>query len=227
MHGNTPGDKPGDRASDMDRLVAAARKAAEGAGPAHDFAHVLRVVSTAETLARAEGADVELCVTAALLHELFNYPKGHPESHLSGERCAEEALAVLRAEGWPSDRADAVAYAIRVHPFSRGIVPETLEAKILQDADRLDSIGAIGIARCFATTSEMQRPFYHPDDPFCAARAPDDKMWGIDHFYRKLLRIPDVLHTATARAIAQERVAFMEAFLAQLGREIAQPIRNA
>jgi len=213
--------------ADAERLVAAAREAADGAGPAHDFAHVMRVVATAEIIARAEGADVELCVTAALLHELFNYPKGHPESHLSGERCADRALAVLEAEGWSIDRANAVAYAIRVHPFSRGIVPETLEAKILQDADRLDSIGAIGIARCFATTSEMQRPFYHPDDPFCAARVPEDKQWGIDHFYRKLLRIPDVLHTGTARAMAQERVSFMDAFLAQLGREIASPSRGA
>lgn len=205
------------------RLVEAARRATEGAGPAHDFAHVLRVVGTAEALAEKERADVELCVTAALLHELFNYPKGHPKSHLSGERCAGEALALLRAEGWRADRAEAVAYAIRVHPFSRGVVPTTLEAKILQDADRLDSIGAIGIARCFATTSEMQRPFYHPDDPFCAARAPDDKLWGIDHFYRKLLRIPDVLHTDAARALARGRVAFMRDFLVQLGREIAPP----
>lgn len=204
-------------------LVDAARRAAEGSGPAHDFAHVTRVVRTAETLARAERADVEICVTAALLHELFNYPKGHPESHLSGERCAEEALVLLHADGWTEDRAEAVAYAIRVHPFSRGIVPTTLEAKILQDADRLDSIGAIGIARCFATTSEMQRPFYDPDDPFCEGRAPDDKQWGIDHFYRKLLRIPDVLHTDAARAIAHERVAFMQAFLSQLGREIPTP----
>lgn len=210
-----------------DGLVAAAREAAKGSGPAHDFDHVMRVVATSEVLARAERADVEVCSTAALLHELFNHPKGHPESHLSGERCAEEALAVLRAEGWPPDRAEAVAYSIRVHPFSRGIVPTTLEAKILQDADRLDSIGAIGIARCFATTSEMQRPFYNADDPFCVGRTPDDKLWGVDHFYRKLLRIPDVLHTDTARVIASERVSFMETFLAQLGREVAPSTRGA
>ncbi|HEY0840218.1 MAG TPA: HD domain-containing protein [Vulgatibacter sp.] len=205
------------------RLVDAARRASEGAGPAHDFDHVMRVVGTADAIARAEGADIELCVTAALLHELFNYPKGHPDSHLSGERCADEALAVLREEEWSDERAEAVAYAIRVHPFSRGIVPTTLEAKVLQDADRLDSIGAVGIARCFATTAEMQRPFYDPADPFCSARAPDDKLWGIDHFYRKLLRIPEVLHTDTAHAIARQRVDFMRAFLAQLGREIARP----
>jgi uncharacterized protein len=91
---------------------------------------------------------------------------------------------------------------------------------VLQDADRLDAIGAIGIARCLATCADMKRPFYAPDDPFCATRAPDDKQWGVDHFYRKLLRIGDGLHTATARALAGERAAFMRAFLEQLAREI-------
>ena len=115
---------------------------------------------------------------------------------------------------------DPIRECIRVHAFSRGLVPETIEGKVLQDADRLDAIGAIGIARCFATCAEMGVPFYQPDDPFCRAREPDDKRWGLDHFYRKLLRIPDGLHTATARAIAGDRIRIMEAFLAQLGREL-------
>ena len=202
------------------RLEEIAREATEGAEPAHDWLHVQRVVANARRIAEAEGADRELVEAAALLHELFNYPKGHPESHLSGEVCAEKALSVLRGEGWDEARAEAVAYAIRVHPFSRGIVPETLEAKVLQDADRLDSIGAIGIARCFASCAEMERPFYSPEDPFCDARAPDDKAFGLDHFYRKLLRIPAHLNTATGRAMAEERVRFIEAFLAQLRREL-------
>lgn len=209
---------------DLERRLAAllphVERACAGADPAHDLLHVRRVTATARRLCTAEGADPTIAVTAALLHELFNHPKGHPASHLSGEVCAERALALLRAEGWDGAKAEAIAYAIRVHPFSRGIVPETLEAKVLQDADRLDSIGAIGIARLFASCAAMGRPFYEPADPFCAARPPDDKQWGVDHFHRKLLRIPDVLHTATARAMAAERMAFMEAYLLQLGREI-------
>lgn len=201
-------------------LRAAAERACEGADPAHDFLHVLRVTENARRIAEGEGADPGIAVPAALLHELFNYPKNHPESHLSGEVCGARALELLVAEGWEREQAEAVAYAIRVHPFSRGLVPETLEAKVLQDADRLDSIGAIGIARCFATCSTMGRPFYDPADPFCASRVPDDKQWGIDHFFRKLLRIEEGLHTATARRLAGERTAFMRAFLAQLGDEI-------
>jgi uncharacterized protein len=193
-------------------------KARCGHEPAHDWLHVQRVASSVRQIVAAEGGVLDVALPAALLHELFNHPKGHPESHLSGERCADEAEAVLRELDWP--RAVEIGYCIRVHSFSRGILPETLEAKILQDADRLDAIGAIGIARCFATCAEMKRPFYFSEDPFCERRDPDDKMWGIDHFYKKLLKIPDGLHTKTARAMAEERAAYMRGFLSQLGREI-------
>jgi uncharacterized protein len=199
------------------RAVAEARATSE---PAHDFLHVLRVTASAERIGEREGARLDVVVPAALLHELFNYPKGHPESPRSGEVCAEHARAVLLAEGCAETLVDAVATCIREHPFSRGITPATIEGKVLQDADRLDAIGAIGIARCMATCAEMKRPFYSREDPFCRARAADDKAWGIDHFYTKLLRIPDALHTETARAIAVERVNAMTGFLAQLAREI-------
>ena len=99
--------------------------------------------------------------------------------------------------------------------------PETLEAKVLQDADRLDAIGAIGVARCFATCADMKRPFYDPDDPRCEHRAPDDKLWGVDHFYKKLLRLEAGMHTATARSLAAERTRFMREFLDRLADEIA------
>jgi uncharacterized protein len=204
----------------LTRLDAVAVSRCAGAEPAHDYLHVKRVASTARAIAEAEGADGFVCVAAALLHELFNHPKGHPESHLSGEVCAEHAAAVLRDQGCPPSRVEAVAYAIRVHPFSRGIVPATLEGKVLQDADRLDSIGAIGIARCFATSAAMKRPLYASVDPFCTAREPDDKAYGLDHFYRKLLRIPEHLHTPTAKRLAAERVPAMRAYLEQLAREI-------
>jgi uncharacterized protein len=200
------------------REAALARLA--GAEPAHDALHVERVMASARRIATAEAADVEVCVIAALLHELFNHPKNHPESSRSGDICAEHAAALLAEHGFEAALTEQVAYCIRVHSFSRGIVPATLEAKVLQDADRLDAIGAIGIARLFATTADMKRPFYAADDPFCRARDPDDKRWGIDHFYRKLLRIADGLHTATARALAAERAVFMRTYLDQLEREL-------
>ncbi|MCA1662802.1 MAG: HD domain-containing protein [Myxococcales bacterium] len=202
-------------------LRAAALVRIAGAEPAHDALHVERVMASARRIAAAERADVDICVAAALLHELFNYPKSHRDSSRSGDVCADHATALLREHGFDEAFTERVAYCIRVHSFSRGIMPDTLEAKVLQDADRLDAIGAIGIARCFATSADMKRPFYAPADPFCRERSPDDKQWGIDHFYKKLLRIGDGLHTATARTMAAERIAFMRAYLDQLEREVA------
>jgi uncharacterized protein len=204
----------------VERLRKVAESRCAGNGPAHDFIHVARVAETARRIGLAEGADLDIVVPAALLHELFNYPKSHPESHRSGEVCAEQAVDVLHQNDCPPRLIDPIRECVRIHAFSRGLVPETIEGKVLQDADRLDAIGAIGIARCFATCAEMAVPFYQPEDPFCRSREPDDKRWGLDHFYRKLLRIPDGLHTATARVIAGDRVRFIETFLAQLSEEI-------
>src|SRR5689334_12421579 len=119
----------------FERLQQAAFARIVDAEPAHDALHVERVMASARQIATAEGADIDVCVTAALLHELFNYPKGHPESPRSGDVCAEHATALLREHGHDEMFVEAVAYCIRVHSFSRGIFPETLEAKVLQDAD--------------------------------------------------------------------------------------------
>ncbi len=219
----TPAVTPPDDAS-LDALLAplrpVARARCEGADAAHDWLHVERVTANARRVARAEGADVTIAAAAALLHELFNYPKGHPESRRSGEVCAEHARDVLRAHGWEHARAEAVCYAIRVHPFSLGVTPDTLEAKVLQDADRLDAIGAVGVARCFATCAAMGRPFYDPDDPRAERRALDDKLWGVDHFFKKLLRLEAGMHTAAARALAAERARFMRAYLDRFFDEV-------
>ena len=178
------------------------------------------MTDNARQIGLTEGADLGVVLPAALLHELFNYPKGHPQSHLSGEVCAEHAADAMRQQGCPVQLIDSICECIRTHAFSRGLVAATLEAKVLQDADRLDAIGAIGIARCFATCADMGVPFYQADDPFCQRRPPDDKRWGLDHFYRKLLLIPDGLHTATGRAMANDRIRLMKAFLGQLRHEI-------
>lgn len=198
------------------RLREIAERACAGRPPAHDFLHVERVTAMARRIALAEGARVEIVVPAALLHELVNLPKAHPDSHKSGDLCADAALDVLVGD----EHAEQIAECIRDHAFSKGAAPRTREAAVLQDADRLDAIGAIGIARLFATSTEMMRPFYSSSDPFCRERAPDDKQWGIDHCYRKLLRIEEGLHTATAREIARPRAEFLRAYLRQLETEI-------
>jgi uncharacterized protein len=202
------------------RLVAEARTRARRNEPAHDFSHVERVVENACTIARGESADGTIAATAALLHELHTVPKNHPGSALAGDVCAEHARALLVREGVPEAIIDPVCAAIRDHAFSKGIEPDAQDARILQDADRLDAIGAIGLARMWATCADMKRPFYAPLDPFCERRPPDDKQWGLDHVFKKLLVVPSRLHTRTAQALAEERTAFVRAYLEQLRREL-------
>jgi uncharacterized protein len=202
------------------RLAALAARACEGRNPAHDALHVARVARLASHLARAEGADETVCVLAALLHELVNLPKHHPDSARSGDLCAVEVERSLAAEGVEAHLVARVVACVRDHAFSKGALPEALEARVLQDADRLDALGAVGVARCMATCAETGTPFYRADDPLCVSRTPDDKRWGLDHFYRKLLKLPAGMHTATARAMAAERAAFCELFLTQFAREL-------
>jgi uncharacterized protein len=195
-------------------------KARSSDDPAHDYLHVQRVYENARRILQHESADEEVVLTAVLLHELFNYPKHHPESHRSGEICAEIAKGVLEEHGFNREKIPHVLDAIRNHSFSKGVVPTTIEGKIVQDADRLDAIGAIGIARCFATCSSMGRPFYNPEDPLCEHRDPNDKEYGIDHFFTKLFKIAEGMHTETARQIAAQRTEYMRQFLVQLSDEL-------
>lgn len=206
------------------RLEAEARLRARDSEPAHDFFHVARVVTNALAVGRGEGVGDEVvaaAAVAALLHELFTLPKNHPDSARAGDTCAERARELLEREGAASSLVHAVTAAIRDHSFSKGVVPDAPVSRILQDADRLDAVGAIGLARMWATCADMKRPFYAPEDPFCTSRAPDDKLWGLDHVYKKLLAIPARLHTKTARVMAEERVTFLNVYLEQLRMEIS------
>ena len=128
-------------------LVEQARLAGTEADPAHDFGHVLRVCENVRRICTGEAVserDTQVAVTAALLHELFNYPKQHPQSHLSGDVCAEHAAAALAQLDYEAPFIAAVSACIRDHGFSKGVTPDSLPARLLQDADRLDAIGAIG-----------------------------------------------------------------------------------
>ena len=113
-----------------------------------------------------------------------------------------------------------IAHAIEAHSFSANIQTRSLESQVVQDADRLDSIGAIGLARCFATAAVMKRPFYSEHDSFCAQRPVDDSLYTIDHFYKKLLVIEEKLNTKTAKSIGQRRTEYLKNYLNELKEEI-------
>lgn len=187
---------------------------------AHDFEHIMRVFKNAIMIARKEKADIRMITAAVLLHDIISYPKSDPRSKNSSLESAEESKKILKKHDFSQDEIKIIADAIRDHSFSRRVVPQTLEGKILQDADRLDALGAIGIARTFAVGGAENRPFYNKDDPFCKKRSPDDKNWTLDHFYKKLLLLEKTMNTKTGRTIARKRIKIMKKFLDELKKEI-------
>lgn len=204
------------------RLVALAQRRITGDDPSHDLHHALRVLANAERIARAEGADLDVIVPAALLHDVVNHPKHDPRaSRASDESAALAARILRRVPGYPRAKISAVAEAIARCSFSKGLPPATLEAAVLQDADGLEATGAIAIMRTFASTGQMRRPFYHASDPFCRTRVPDPKHFAVDLFYARLLKVLGRMHTPTARRIAKRRTAFLQKFLAEFRRELA------
>lgn len=188
--------------------------------PAHDFAHVKRVVSTAKKLAQIEKADLEIIIPAAWLHDLVNLPKDHPDRKQASRMAAKEAVNFLKEIHYPSEKLSKIAHAIEAHSFSSGIKPETVEAKIVQDADRLDGLGAIGLARLFSISTQLKRPFYNDEDPFACHRELDDRENAIDHIFIKLKRVVEIMNTDSAKNEAQKRFNFIESYLDQLQKEI-------
>ena len=188
--------------------------------PAHDLEHVERVVRTAEQLALAEGARLDVVMPATWLHDLVIVSKTGSERSLASIRSAQEADKFLQDIGYPANLLTDIRHAIEAHSFSADIEPVTLEAKVVQDADRLDALGAIGIARAFATGARLGQQFYDPDDPFAEGRDLDDQKFTVDHFEVKPFRIAERLHTELARAEGRRRIGTMREFLAELRKEL-------
>jgi uncharacterized protein len=191
--------------------------------PAHDFQHILRVYRNAEMISKKEeGADLDIVLAAALLHDLVVYPKGSMKAKHSADESADIAKKILSEYNYYStEKIEKVVYAIRTHSYSKKLIPSTLEGKILQDADRLDAIGAIGIARTFSVGGSENRSLYNPTDPFCESdRELDDTRWILDHIKKKLLILKNSMHTKTAKEIAEQRTDFIESFLNKLRSEI-------
>ena len=196
-------------------LAELAESAASAAGNdgAHDASHLERVWRNAQALlAHHPEADTLVVMAACYLHDLVNLPKNDPGRAQASRRSALLARAELMRLGFPEERLDAVAHAIEAHSFSAAIAPTTLEAKIVQDADRLDALGAIGLARMFYVAGSMGRPLAHATDPLAETRALDDQAWSLDHIEVKLAKLPGMMQTAAGRDLASARVARLLAF---------------
>ncbi len=188
---------------------------------AHDLGHILRVARLAHGLATEEGADPETCVAAALLHDLVYRPKNHPESPMTAQMAADLVPQWCLETSGLEVRAEAISEAVATHSWSGGGSPASLEAAVVQDADRLEALGAIGVARVFATGASFGAGLWHPEDPWAEVRAADDKAWSLDHFEKKLLKLAIGMKTPAGQRLAVDRqrtmLAYLEALRAELG----------
>lgn len=189
----------------------------------HDTAHLARVWANARAIQAEEGGDAELLAAAVLLHDCVHVEKSSPLRSRASRLAAERARGLLATLGWEAGRIAAAAHAIEAHSFSAGLAPETLEARILQDADRLEALGAIGIARLFYTAGRMGSLLYDPADPRAGHRPLDDRAFAIDHFRAKLLKLEGGFQTPTGRRLAQERTRLVAEFLVAFEAEIGLP----
>ncbi|MBE3683699.1 HD domain-containing protein [Vibrio parahaemolyticus] len=187
---------------------------------AHDIEHVKRVVKTAKQLCDEENADIAVVLPAAYLHDCFTYPKDHPNRKQSSAIAAKKAIAYLESIQYPQHYHDAIAHAIEAHSFSANIRPNTLEAQIVQDADRLDALGAIGVTRCIQVSTHFNAQLYNDNDMFAKERELNDKQFTVDHFQTKLFKIVDTMNTESAKLEANKRKAFMQTYLKQLYDEV-------
>lgn len=191
-----------------------------GTDGSHDLAHIQRVFRNALRIQAEEGGNAEVLAAAVLMHDCVSVEKNSPLRTQASRLAAEKASDILRDLGWNDADIEAVAHAILTHSFSAGHQPQTLEAKILQDADRLDAIGAIGAARCFYVAGRMGSSLYDPADPRAEDRPLDDKTFAIDHFEAKLFKLADGFQTDTGQRLARERhdrlAQFLQHFLDEL-----------
>ena len=188
---------------------------------AHDISHLERVWRNAKSIQTEEGGELELLAASVLLHDCVQVPKNSPMRERASRLAAEKARVVLETLQWERPSIEVVAGAIESHSYSSGIVPTSLEGRILQDADRLDAIGLTGIARCFYTAGRMGSGLYDPSDPRGEERPLDDRRFALDHFPKKLLKLADGFQTPAGQRLALDRQRslqdFYEGMLAEIG----------
>lgn len=189
---------------------------------AHDVAHLRRVWQTARNILQTTPADELVVLTGCYFHDIVNLPKNHPERHLASAKAAVETRRILSEvfPDFPKQKIEAVAHAVHAHSFSAGLPAETTEARIVQDADRLESLGAIGLARVFYVSGALGRSLFDTNDPLGKQRTLNDAEWALDHFQKKLLKLPKTMQTAEGRRLAEYNAHFLVTYMAKLCAEL-------
>ena len=190
----------------------------------HDLGHFQRVWRAARFINREEGggADELVLLAAAYFHDWISFPKNHPQRSASSRLSAEKAVELLTVvfDDFPADKVEGVRHAIHAHSWSAGVPTETIEARVLQDADRMESLGAIGAARTFYVSGQLNQQLFDSDDPLALNRAPDDRRYALDHFQVKLLKLPATMNTAAGRRMAERNAEWLRAMARKMEEEI-------
>ena len=205
----------------MEQILRSARTHLESTPNAgHDITHTLRVRDLCLHISSIEGGDPEILEASALLHDIGRPSEVKDPATDHAALSAQLSSGILDRSGFPSQKIPAVVYAIANHRYSSGVIPDSLEARILQDGDRLDISGAVGAAMTFVYSGAHNHSMYHPDDPLARARKPDGNEYALDHILTKLMLLPRSMHTSTARGMAEERNRFLQTFIDQFIHEI-------
>jgi len=208
-----------------EQLIGIAKDKMPKDDPSHDINHALRVLAISEKIATAENADFDIIVPSALFHDVISYPKNHHKRLHSSKESAEFAKRILKnIESFPKNKIGQVNESINLCSLTKGLKPDFLEGKILQDADSLEATGAVSIMRTFSSAGMMNKTFYDVSDPFCKKRKPDDSKYALDLFFTRLLVVQSRLYTKTAKNIAKKRANFLKAFLNELKVELLKNI---
>ncbi len=188
---------------DKDRILKAAenhiKQLFSGEGTGHDYFHIERVVVNSKKIAENENSDLFLVELAARLHDLGDYKLNDGK-----DRSEEQITEFLKTQNADSELISKMVEIVSQVSFSKGEKAVSIEAQIVQDADRLDAMGAIGIARCFAYGGKKEREIWNPENPADTS---------LQHFYDKLLKLKELMNTQTGRKMAEERHQFLEEFL--------------
>jgi len=202
------------------RIIAEKRQTKKD--PSHDFQHILRVLNMAIKIGKNVKADLDIIIPAALFHDTVVYQKNTKESRNETDESAEIAGKILEnINGYPKEKIEKTKICIRQCSFTKGITPDLLESKVLQDADLLESTGAISIMRTFSSGGQMNRPFYNEEVPFLE-KSEINFPSGIGLFYRRLLIAEKRIHTKFAKKIAKRRTEFLKKFLKEFKKELTE-----
>jgi uncharacterized protein len=190
---------------------------------AHDLHHLHRVWRTCQKLNRDEGepADKLVLLAACYFHDYVTLPKNDPARHQASSISANAVAALLSRDfpDFPADKIPEVHHAIHAHSFSAGVQVQSIEASILQDADRMEALGAIGIARLFYTAGKMGSNLFDPEDVLAEKRDLDDRRFALDHIEIKLLKLPSMMNTAAGRKMAEDEAQYLCDFRVKMAKE--------